>query len=179
MIDSLNLTQLSWNQCLKFRFPPVYSPCLFSPSLFFHLHYFKVSKSPQAYLGFFDSDFFLLYFKIFFSSSAIFNLFCFFLFSGFFPLSLYVIYNSAINANFSNCQFWGNEYKTNGNTVMTVLHLPLVHPIIHRTVSLITVVNIFTKLCSLNSSCSLREGPPVYHQKNTDRLTSHLLGVSI
>lgn len=52
LIDSPDQTQPSWNPCLKVRFPALYSPCLFFPclSLFLHLHYLKVSKSPQAYL---------------------------------------------------------------------------------------------------------------------------------
>lgn len=74
-------------------------------------------------------------------------------------LLFYVIYHGAINANFSNCQFWRAECKNKMTT--TLPHLPLVqsnnHPIAHRTVYLITVVNTFTKLCSLDSCCSLRD----------------------
>lgn len=150
LIDSPDQTQPSWNQCLKVRFPAVYSPCLFFPcfSLFLHLHYLKVSKSPQAYV-------FVWFWTVpyctlsFFAYSAIFMLFCF---SPFLLSHSYFIYHGAISANFSNYQFWRAECK---NKKMTLPHLPLVlsnnHPVAHRTVFLITVVNTFTKLCSLNT----------------------------
>lgn len=134
---------------------------------FFYLHYFKVSRSSQAYFFlffyfFFNSDFFLLYFKIFISSSAIFNLFCFVFFSShtYIMLSTTVLsMQSCLISSFGEMsvrqmmiQWW-----------FFLICLRNSHTIIHRTIFLVTVVNIFTKLCSLNSSRSFREGPSVYH----------------
>lgn len=149
LIDSPDQTQPSWNPCLKVRFPAVYLPCLFSLSLSF---------SPSSLLESFQkpTSLFICFIltvpyctSSFFAYSAIFMLFCF---SPFLLSHSYFIYHGAISANFSNYQFWRAECK---NKKMTLPHLPLVlsnnHQVAHRIVFLITVVNTFTKLCSLNT----------------------------